>query len=89
VRVLSRLFRKLFLQNLQDAFDAGELPFFGNLAGLAGPTAFASGLDQLRRIEWVVYVKPPFGGPEQVLPISAATPTASPHQQPAGLALRR
>jgi hypothetical protein len=67
VRVLSRLFRKLFLQNLQDAFDAGELRFFGNLAGLAGPTAFATGLDQLRRIEWVVYAKPPFGGPEQVL----------------------
>jgi len=67
VRVLSRLFRKLFLQNLQDAFDAGELRFFGNLAGLAEPTAFAAGLDQLRRIEWVVYAKPPFGGPEQVL----------------------
>ena len=42
VRVLSRPFRKLFLQNLQDAFDAG-LRFFGNLAGLAEPTAFAPG----------------------------------------------
>src|SRR5271156_5280176 len=67
VRVLSRLFRRLFLQNLQEAFDAGELRFFGNLAGLAEATAFATGLDQLRRIEWVVYAKPPFGGPEQVL----------------------
>jgi hypothetical protein len=67
VRVLSRLFRKLFLQNLQDAFDAGELRFFGNLAGLAEPTAFATELGQLRRVEWVVYAKPPFGGPEQVL----------------------
>src|ERR1700675_2446896 len=67
VRVLSRLFRRLFLQNLQDAFDAGKLGFFGNLAGLAEPAAFATALDQLRRIEWVVYAKPPFGGPEQVL----------------------
>jgi hypothetical protein len=71
VRVLSRLFRrlfrKLFLQNLQNAFDAGELRFFGNLAGLAEPTAFATELGQLKRIEWVVYAKPPFGGPEQVL----------------------
>jgi len=67
VRVLSRLFRRLFLQNLQDALEAGELRFFGKLAGMAKPTAFATGLDQLRRIEWVVYAKPPFGGPEQVL----------------------
>src|SRR5436190_15263478 len=67
VRVLSRLFRRLFLQNLQDAFEAGKLRFFGKLAGMAEPTAFAAGLDQLRRIEWVVYAKPPFGSPEQVL----------------------
>jgi hypothetical protein len=67
VRVLSRLFRRLFLQNLQDAFEAGKLRFFGKLAGMVEPTAFATGLDQLRRIEWVVYAKPPFGGPEQVL----------------------
>jgi hypothetical protein len=67
VRVLSRLFRRLFLQNLQDAFETGKLRFFGNLAGLAESTTFATGLDQLRRIEWVVYAKPPFGGPEQVL----------------------
>ena len=66
-RVLSRLFRRLFLQNLQDAFEVGKLRFFGKLAGMAKPTAFATGLDQLRRIEWVVYAKPPFGGPEQVL----------------------
>jgi len=49
VRVLSRLFRRLFLQNLQDALEAGELRFFGKLAGMAEPTAFATGLDQLRR----------------------------------------
>src|ERR1700726_3867040 len=59
VRVLSRLFRRLFLQNLQDAFDAGNLGFFSNLAGLAEPAAFATALDQLRCIEWVVYAKPP------------------------------
>src|ERR1700722_8608582 len=67
VRVLSPLFRRLFLQNMLDAFDAGKLGFFGNLAGLAEPAAFATALDQLRCIEWVVYAKPPFGGPEQVL----------------------
>ena len=67
MRVLSRLFRRLFLQNLQDAFEAGKLRFFGKLAGMVEPTAFAAGLDQLRRIEWVVYAKPPFGGPDQVL----------------------
>ena len=67
VRVLSRLFRRLFLQGLQNAFDAGKLRFFGDLAGLAEPAAFADRLDQLRRIDWVVYAKPPFGGPEQVL----------------------
>src|SRR6201987_4935794 len=67
VRVLSRLFRRLFLQNLRGSFDAGKLRFFGNLAGLAEPTAFMAALNQLRRIEWVVYAKPPFGGPELVL----------------------
>ena len=67
VRVLSRLFRRLFLEHLQAAFDAGKLRFFGDLAGLAEPTAFAARLDPLRRIEWVVYAKRPFGGPEQVL----------------------
>ena len=67
VRVLSRLFRRLFLQHLQTAFDAGTLRFFGDLAALVEPTAFISRLNQLRRIAWVVYAKPPFGGPEQVL----------------------
>jgi hypothetical protein len=67
VRVLSRLFRRLFLQGLQNAFDAGKLRFFGNLAGLADPTAFTVWLHELRRINWVVYAKPPFGGPQQVL----------------------
>jgi hypothetical protein len=67
VRVLSCLFRRLFQQTLQNAFDAGKLRFFGALTGLAKPTAFVQRLDQLRRRDWVVYAKPPFGGPEQVL----------------------
>mgnify|MGYP002479220030 CR=1 FL=1 len=67
VRVLSRLFRRLFLAELKAAFAAGQLGFFGELAGLAEPAAFARRLDKLRRVDWVVYAKPPFGGPEQVL----------------------
>lgn len=67
VRVLSRLFRRLFLDQLTAAFAAGTLQFFTDLAGLADPAAFAGHVAALRRIEWVVYAKPPFGGPEQVL----------------------
>src|SRR3954466_11443620 len=67
VRVLSRLFRRLFLEELGAAFAAGELSFFGELAALARPAAFAQRLRDLRGVEWVVYAKPPFGGPEQVL----------------------
>jgi hypothetical protein len=67
VRVLSRVFRRLFLAELAAAFAAGGLGFFGDLAGLAEPAAFAQRLRELRRLDWVVYSKPPFGGPEQVL----------------------
>jgi Putative transposase/Transposase zinc-binding domain len=67
VRVLSRLFRRLFLQQLRAAFDAGRLSFFGELAALADPIAFAQHLTALGQTEWVVYAKPPFGGPQQVL----------------------
>ena len=67
VRVLSRLFRRLFLDELRAAFDAGQLGLFGDLAHLAEPASFARRLRDLRRAEWVVYAKPPFGGPEQVL----------------------
>jgi hypothetical protein len=67
VRVLSRLFRRLFLDELAAAFQAGSLSFFSDLAGLAEPAAFALRLRELRRVEWVVYSKPPFGGPAQVL----------------------
>jgi len=67
VRVLSRLFRRLFLDQLRAAFEAGELGLFGALARLAEPAAFSRRLRQLRGVEWVVYAKPPFGGPAQVL----------------------
>jgi hypothetical protein len=66
VRVLSRLFRRLFLERLDAAFAAGALGFFGDLASLAEPVAFAAHLRPLRRSEWVVYAKRPFGGAQQV-----------------------
>src|SRR5258708_4983186 len=67
VRVLSRLFRRLFLEKLIAAHKAGHLKFFSNHAALADPQAFATHLAPLRRTEWVVYAKRPFGGPEAVL----------------------
>ena len=67
VRVLSRLFRRLFLQYLQQAFDAGQLHFFSGLEPLQQPPCFARYLAPLRRSEWVVYAKRPFAGPQQVL----------------------
>jgi hypothetical protein len=67
VRVLSRLFRRLFLDGLAVLHRAGKLTFFGDLAGLAEADAFAACLAPHRKSEWVVYAKPPFGGPEAVL----------------------
>jgi Putative transposase len=67
VRVLSRLFRRLFLEKLVAAHRAGELQFFGNHAPLTDAKAFAAYLAPLRNSEWVVYSKRPFGGPEEVL----------------------
>jgi len=67
VEVLSRLFRRLFLEALNQAFDAGNLNFFSNLEPLTTPRAFRRYLAPLRRAEWVVYTKAPFDGPEQVL----------------------
>jgi hypothetical protein len=67
VRVLSRLFRRLFLTMLLAAHKAGRLQFFGGHAALADTQAFAAYLAPLRRTEWVVYAKRPFGGPEAVL----------------------
>ncbi|WP_354063183.1 MULTISPECIES: IS91 family transposase [unclassified Bradyrhizobium] len=67
VKPLVRLFRRLFLERLTAAFDAGTLNFFGDLASLAEPAAFTAHLVAMRRISWVVYAKRPFGGPAQVL----------------------
>ncbi len=67
VRVLSRLFRRLFLEKLRAAHQAGRLRFFGDLRHLADSQAFDAYLLPLRDIDWVVYAKPPFGGPEAVL----------------------
>ena len=66
VRVLSRLFRRLFLHELQAAFDAGRLHFRGSLAALTDRHAFIDHLTPARQTEWVVYAKPPFAGPTQV-----------------------
>jgi hypothetical protein len=67
VRVLSRLFRGKFLCYLKQAFDQGKLQFFSDLKPLADAKAFAQFLRANREPEWVVYAKPPFGGPAQVL----------------------
>ena len=67
VRVLSRLFRRRFLEELAKAHRADQLQFFGEHAGLAEATAFAEWLAPLRRCEWVVYAKRPFAGPAAVL----------------------
>jgi hypothetical protein len=67
VRVLSRLFRRLFLDGLMDLHRAGQLVFFGDMAGLSAAKAFTTWLAPFRKSEWVIYAKPPFGGPEAVL----------------------
>jgi len=67
VRVLARLFHRLFLTALHDAFDNGHLRFSGALQALSDPQAFAAHLQPARQAEWVVYAKPPFAGPQQVL----------------------
>jgi len=67
VRVLSRLFRRLLLQLLEKAFEDDQLRFFSALRHLQDSTAFHHYLHPLRQAEWVVYAKPPFAGPQQVL----------------------
>ena len=67
VSVLSRLFRRLFVEGLMALHQARQLRFFGNLTELADASAFGRWLAPLRKIDWVVYAKPPFGGPEVVL----------------------
>src|SRR3990172_6700616 len=67
VRVLSRLFRRLFLESLQKAFDSGKLRFFAALEPLRERVAFTRHLASAKGSEWVVYAKRPFAGPQQVL----------------------
>ena len=67
VRVLSRLFRRRFLEEIQNAHRAGQLRFFGEHSALSDASAFADWLAPMRQVEWVVYSKRPFAGPEAVL----------------------
>jgi len=67
VRVLSRLFRRRFLEELDQAHRSGRLQFFGEYAALADVRAFVDWLAPLREVEWVVYAKRPFAGPAAVL----------------------
>ena len=67
VRVLSRLFRRLFLESLRKTFRSGKLQFFAALKSLSEPNAFTQLLDRMKARDWVVYAKRPFAGPQQVL----------------------
>jgi hypothetical protein len=67
VRVLARLFRRLFLEDLEKVFEAGDLLFFSSLKPLRARDAFLRHIASVRKTDWVVYAKPPFAGPEQVL----------------------
>ena len=67
VRVLSKLFRRLFLTRLLELHAAGRLALFGDHAGLREERAFTHLIARLRKKNWVVYARPPFGGPEAVV----------------------
>ena len=77
VRALSVVFRAKYLEALEGAFEAGQLDFAGETTPLAEPSAFPAFLAKLRAKDWVVYAKPPFGGPRCSL-TSGAIPTGSP-----------
>jgi len=76
VEVLSRLFRRLFLERLTVAYQAGQLKFFADQASLAELARFKAYVAALRKVEWVVYAKRPFGGPDAV----ARLPVPHTHQ---------
>jgi Putative transposase/Transposase zinc-binding domain len=67
VRALATVFRAKYLTGLHRAFDSGALTFAGGTAALADRRAFVAFLGQLRAVDWIVYAKQPFAGPEQVL----------------------
>jgi hypothetical protein len=79
VEVLSHLFRRLFLEAIEEAFQNGDLKFFGELEPLSEAATFHTFLAPLRGAKWVVYAKPPFGGPSRRSPIWAGIHTASPY----------
>ena len=85
VRVLSRLFRRRFLEELQRLHAAGKLRFFGEHVDLADAMPSGTGWRRLRRTEWVVYAKRPFAGPEAVLylPVALHAPGGDLQQPPA------
>ena len=89
VRVLSRLFRRLFLDGLMALHRAGDLAFFGDLEHLVQAGAFAAWLAPFRKSEWVVYSKPPFGGPEAVLAYLSRLHPSSGDLQPSPRQRRR
>src|SRR2546421_10939649 len=89
VRVLSRLFRRLFLEKLIAAHADGQLQFFGDHAPLTQREAFAAYLRPLRKIEWVVYSKRPFGGAETVTRLSLAIHPPRRHLQQSPDLVRR
>jgi hypothetical protein len=72
-KVLRKIFRGKFVDALRQAFQNGRLHFQGDLKLLAQPKTFAAWLRSLYRQDWVVYLKPPLGGPEYVLPLPLAT----------------
>jgi hypothetical protein len=82
VRVLSKLFRRLFLTRLLEIYTAGEINFFGGQAGLRDRRAFLRLIAKMRQKNWVVYAKPRsiLPGPRRCSPICRATRTASPSQ---------
>ena len=81
VHVLSRLFRGLLLERLETAHSRGRLRFSGALAQLDDAAVFAAAVQRLRRKNWVVYAKPPFGSPEHVLNLSRTLHAARRHRQ--------
>ena len=67
VRILSRLFRRLYLDHLEDAYQQGKLLFFADTQGLEDEHQFNAWMNKHRKIEWIVYAKRPFAGPDVVL----------------------
>jgi Putative transposase len=85
VKVLSRLFRRLFLEALEKAYASGKLQFFGDLEPLRDAPAFTHYLAPLQKAQWVVYAKAPFGGPPTRHPVSRPLHPSRGHLQPSSV----